>query len=518
MNAASAGTSARPASGLGRLLARRPLACVAAAFLASRLAYFAAGIRFDAIPLAGFWQIIDPTLLRDDLWRSVHYLHSQPPLFNLFLGLVLKGFRGHEIVAFQAVYLGMGLALAVSVCLLMGRLGVPGVLRTVLAVLFTVSPACILHENWLFYDYPVMLLLVLAAWFLHRFAGGRQARDGVAFFTLLAFAVLTRSLFHPAWFALAVAMLWLGQRRDWKLVAAASCGPFLLVLAWYVKNLAVFGSFVGSTWVGMNFADITTLQVPRPEREALVREGALSPFALIPTFRPLRDYRGILPEAKPTGIPVLDRETKPSGAPNFNHSAYIAVSRAYFRDALAVVRRRPSAYARGVRDAYLRYFIPATDHDWLAGNREKMAALDRIYSVVVCGRFGSGRWPASPEAAQEMGLGQKFLNTGLFLLVGCPVLFLYGLIAARRAFARPEERARALTLLFLCLTIAYVTVAGNALEVGENFRNRFTLAPFYLVLLGLLIGGRRVVAAPNGKAVVLSRDQGPTGRRGPGWR
>ncbi len=506
---------AHPPARFRRLLAQRPLACVAVAFLASRLAYFAIGIRFDAVvPLAGFWQFIDPTLLRDDLWRSVWYVHSQPPLFNVFLGLVLKGFPWHEIAAFQAIYAAMGLALAVSVCLLLGRLGVPGALRTVLAILFSVSPPCILHENWLFYDYPVMLLLVLAALALHRFASGGRALDGAVFFSLLACAVLTRSLFHPVWFALVVAAVGLGQRRAWKVVAAASCGPFLLVLSWYAKNLAVFGSFVGSTWVGMNFADITTLQVPRPEREALVRAGVLSPFALIPTFRPLWAYRGLLPDAGPTGVPVLDREAKLSGAPNLNHVAYIAVSRAYLRDALAVLRRHPGAYARGMVDAYLRYFIPATDHDWLAGNREKIAALDHIYRVGVCGRFGSGRWAASPEAGADMSYGRKLLNTGLFLLVGCPALFVYGLLATRRAFAQPEERARALTLLFLCLTIAYVTVAGNALEVGENFRNRFTLAPFYLALLGLLLGGRRMVEAPTSKAMLLSRDQGPTGRRG----
>ena len=35
-------------------------------------------------------QYLDPLLLKSDLLKSLFYLHSQPPIFNLFLGIVLK--------------------------------------------------------------------------------------------------------------------------------------------------------------------------------------------------------------------------------------------------------------------------------------------------------------------------------------------------------------------------------------------------------------------------------------------
>jgi hypothetical protein len=65
-----------------------------AAFVISRIAYYRAGVRFDLSPLFGYWQYVDLDLLRHDLVRSVYYLHSQPPLFNLYLGLVVKVFGG----------------------------------------------------------------------------------------------------------------------------------------------------------------------------------------------------------------------------------------------------------------------------------------------------------------------------------------------------------------------------------------------------------------------------------------
>src|SRR6266542_1493548 len=67
----------------------RWLAAIAVLFAASRLLCYAAGMRFDLDPLRHFWQFLDPLLLRTRLAERLFYLHSQPSLFNLFLGLVL---------------------------------------------------------------------------------------------------------------------------------------------------------------------------------------------------------------------------------------------------------------------------------------------------------------------------------------------------------------------------------------------------------------------------------------------
>lgn len=66
------------------------LLAVIAAFLLSRLGSYLAGVRFDMTPLEEFWQYLDVNLLRSRLLESLWYLHSQPPLYNLYLGLVLK--------------------------------------------------------------------------------------------------------------------------------------------------------------------------------------------------------------------------------------------------------------------------------------------------------------------------------------------------------------------------------------------------------------------------------------------
>src|SRR5437868_15126712 len=89
---------------------RRGMLFVVAAIVASRVIYYLLGVRFDMTPLGKFDQILDPVLLRTNLLQSLWYLHSQPPAFNLGLGIVLKLFPGYEGIAFHASWILMGLA------------------------------------------------------------------------------------------------------------------------------------------------------------------------------------------------------------------------------------------------------------------------------------------------------------------------------------------------------------------------------------------------------------------------
>ena len=93
------------------------LVCV---FVISRLAYhFLLGMRFNADTLTSFWQFIDPLLLKTELFKSLYYLHSQPPLFNCFLGVILKLFPDSFAAVFQWIYLLIGLIFSVSLFKLM---------------------------------------------------------------------------------------------------------------------------------------------------------------------------------------------------------------------------------------------------------------------------------------------------------------------------------------------------------------------------------------------------------------
>lgn len=98
------------------------------------------------------WHHIDPHLLREDLFESFMYMLAQPPLFNLFLGIILKFFKNAFPIVFYAVFLGLVLAICLIMYLFAKDLVICKHLAFSLALVFSLSPDAVLHENTLIYS------------------------------------------------------------------------------------------------------------------------------------------------------------------------------------------------------------------------------------------------------------------------------------------------------------------------------------------------------------------------------
>jgi hypothetical protein len=486
----------------------QPVVIITIAFLLSRALYYAAGIRFDASAstLGATYQFIDPRLLRENLLESVFYLHSQPPLFNLLLGCVLKLFPGNETVAFGIIWMLLGYILAVTMFLLMRRLGVSYGINLTLTVLFIIGPQCVLFENWLFYTTPVAAMMALTALWLHRYISNGRLGDGFVFFLLLSVIALTRSLFHIAWFVMMAGMvLWYFKTNRRKTVIAMLF-PLLLVLSLYVKNGLLFGSFSSSTWLGMNVARMATFRLSEDVRRDMVRRGDLSPLALIERFRPLQDYRGMISDSTKRGIEVLDQEVKSTGATNYNHTAYIELSRAYMRDALHVIAHNPGVYLDAYTRSYFTYLLPSTNYLFVEGNRKHIRGWDRVYNLLLLAQPLAYDTERSDRGSTDYFV-TTLLTMSLVLFVAVPFLMLYGWRVVRRSLkARGDATPFAITLLYISINLAYVTIVGNAFEMAENNRFRFTIDSYFLAVAGLFLTGRwnwlknRMQEGPSGMA------------------
>ncbi len=286
----------------------RYIGFLAAVFFITRIGCWLAGVRFDAYVNVHLMHFVPSALLREHLWASVIHLHNQPPLFNLFLGIVYTLFPGSSSVVFHTIYLVLGLTLTLSLYSIMTRLGVMKKLAAALTVLFIASPACILYENLLLYCYPVTVMLCLGVLFLVRFLEKGCTLDLLCFFCLTAAVVLTRSMYHLVWFAAFPVLLIVFRRNEWKRILAAALIPFMAVFLLYAKNLYLFGGFNGSSWMGMSLSKLATMRVPEKDRIELMRRGKLSELSLIPPFKALWQYGeyGDIPEFKATGVQVLD--------------------------------------------------------------------------------------------------------------------------------------------------------------------------------------------------------------------
>jgi hypothetical protein len=484
--ATARGVVARAPANERRTTSRTYLAVVVGAFVVSRVVFHLLGVRFDDSSLTIYWQYLDTELLREHLLQSLLYLHCQPPLFNLFLGIILKLFPGWTTGALAVSYALIGLTLAVALFRLMCRLGVADWLAATVTILFSISPTGILYENWLHYPYPIMALLVLAALFLHRFLSDGRTRDGVAFFSCLAAVSLIMSYFHLVWLvAIAVGLL-LVCRKERRRILRSACVPLLVVVLWYGKNLVLFDSFSSSTWLGMNLAKMTTTFVPDADLRRLQVERKVSGISLVPPFSPLEAYRRFIGDTTRTGVPVLDQETRLGGATNFNHRAYISLARQYMKDDLTLLRLRPQAYLRSWLDAGLMYFMPASANKFLRANIEPIRYLTIAYEILQ----GRVMYHVEPEL-QRTNLGrfycQKILNMGFLLLIGYVFALIYAGRRVRQGWRerRGKLRARELALLFILFNLVSGALIGTMLEVGENPRFRSMVDPLWVLVIAL---------------------------------
>jgi hypothetical protein len=462
-------------------------ALLAMIFAVSRLGYYLAGVRFDARPILHYYQFIDPELLKHTLFKSLFYLHVQPPGWNLYAGAVLKLFPRSYALAFQAIYLLLGLGICWSCYHLMRICGVSRWLALTLSVWFIVSPGVVLFENYLLYEYLVAFLLTIAAVALVHFFQDSRSIWLILFSTALFGLVLVRNFFHLAYFVAIMAVLAVLSRTRRRTVILCGALPLLAILGLYTKNWILFGSFSGSTWMGMNMDVITAHQLSSEEANAFVSRGIISPVSLLDLGSPIDLYRPYIQMPASTGVPVLDDCVTSTGATNFNCLAFLQVQRIYTEDGVALLKNYPVVYLRSVEAAWFSYFLPAGDFPFFDLNRPKIHALDRIWNIVFFGQFKEAS--DRKELRRLVAGGARaslVLYSGLFLMIGFPALWLWGIYYLATGVRRKIlDRPVAILMGFLLLNITYVSAIANFLSSFENNRYRFPLDPFYLLLLAV---------------------------------
>ncbi len=449
----------------------------------SRTVFWHLGIRLDRSSLTWFWQYLDVHELRTNLWESLWYQHSQPPLFNLFLGLVSKLPDGWQANTFRAAYLGFGAAWATGIAVLLVRLGVRPWLTLGITTLAVWSPASVLYENWLFYTYPVSVLLLWSVVAFERLVRRPGAGAALAFAGCAAAAVLTRSALHPVWLLVSLAVA-ARCARDVPRALRGAALPLAIVALLLVKNLVLFDTFGFTSWFGMNLAKVATEPVPYEVRRELVDEGRVSPLALVRPFSPLERYPAGFRATTAKGPPVLAAPKKSTGSTNYNHAAYIGISRQYGRDARVLLQEYPEAWLGGVGRAWLLYLLPPTEYWELAGNRRQIEWLVWWYEAYVYG---------VPDAFSEadvllvdrtdphyLARRAGYLWAALLLLG----LALGGRSLGRLLRGRERPSPRDAVAGLAALTLGYLLLVGNLLEVGENNRFRMLGEPLAWVLVG----------------------------------
>ena len=437
------------------------------------------------------WQIVDFNLLRTHLTQSIFYLHSQPPLLNLFLGMVLKltPDPSHVPYVLQSFYRLMGFSLMLMMFQLMLDLGAPEGIAVALTLLFEFNPGTLMLENLCYTACPSQLLFCGSAFGLYRFLERGKPWIGLAFLTCAALPIFLNSSFQPLWFICVAGFCYytVSKRFREMLPAMAMIAGLIAILV--IKNATVFGIYTTSSWFGMNLARVTMPLIWSENIRHEVLAGELSGFALIQPFEPLDKYP--MEKSPPTGIPVLDTRAKGNGTCNYNNILYINISQHYLKDAIYSLIHHPGAYLHEMVRTCGCYFGTVKDQD--SRKSVRLGAWNHLYDLIL-----------QPAALSWWPRQQRCDWVDLSLLIGVPLIFLLTSIRLARAV---EWNASDIAIAFILMTITYTSVMALMFEIGENPRFRSVVDPLFLVLLGSLLGDlyRRVGPRLNSGLLAHSR-------------
>ncbi len=444
--------------------------------------YFYIGIEFDATTVPWFIQFIDPVLLKERLLESLLYYHSGSPLLNLFTGVVMKLFPGHETAVFWACFSVMGVVFTLSMYYSMRWLGVNRGLSLGIVSVYISGPGVVLYENWLMYTFPAATLLVASAALLPLGVTGRRVWPAHAAFILLALAALMRPFFHLAWMLVVICIVLMLCRDRWKRLLSAAVVPLMLVTLWYGKNLIIFDQFSASSLVGFSLANVSMLTVPKEKLSPLVKDGTLSRYALVSRYADSYLFASI--NTRPWGVPVLDNAIKSTGYVNFNYRNIPRLSSYYASDAVKVAFRFPGNYLGGVARANVIFFSTADINTYFSErNRRLIEPVKRIYDPVV--------FMSSPDTNHLMlpHFGPLPYRISWLMLLGMPAVMLYSawLIIGMARRWELSENPKSVLLAFMLFTSVYIYVLGSWIELGENYRYRFLGEPFSFALMGMAV-------------------------------
>jgi len=460
-------------------------------FVGTRWAAFGAGMRYRVGEAAWLWQLLDLGLLRDHLLRSLWHLHAQPPLFNAVVGVAekLAGERFGGVMLALQLALGLGAVLAVNRALRMLRVGVG--LRVVVCLALLLNPVEVTFEFDALYTeiaYALHCFLALAV------VGFVQSRSRRALVWVVALAVgltLVRSTYQWVWVAAVFGVLWMlvtERRREIRWAAVVAVG---LAMVWPAKNFFLVGHFTSSTWAASSMAKHWSVNDARVQE--FERAGQIETFPSgVKSRESSQSWLAERWAAQATGLPELDALGKTAGgATNWNSLAMLRMHEAQAKDVRFLLRHDPKPYVVGVVRAVLLYFQDSADYfrevtvEETVANFKRVEGVDRRVRRICCTVFGVPGESAAPGPGL---LGHVEGVVGWMCLGAVAVYgFVVGclpLLGRRKAWFGEEDRRAA--VVGMLMTVGYVFVVSNLLDVGENMRFRLETQPLMLMATAIL--------------------------------
>ncbi len=454
-----------------KILEKKPLLSLSVLFLTSRvILYHFFPFRINFLSMLN--QLLDVELLKHRLWESLYYLHVMPPLYDLYVGLILKAFPPKLLpFAFASLHSLLGLGMVLMTYTITKHLTQSNKAGFVAALLFMTYPILIRFEIIPFYTYPLAFLILLNLFVLIKFLETSKKRYALLFLLLPLVILLTRNFFHIIFYFLPIAvvfcvLVWKTRRHLFVPVFIASVLFFAIGLVPNIRNQITYGIFSSSTWQGMQLYSITYF-VPKDKIDGLVTAGKVTPLVYLPRFQNSDIYYTYYHETPREGIPALNQIYKSTGEGNFNNWIYAQTAKEYQKNAFVIMQNFPEYYPkRLINSVYIffsfanyRYF-DKTD-EWLVWSG---GSLHHLYQTA-----------------------KYFILPALFAIIFFSILWWLGYNLFQAVKEGRLLQNQSVLWLFIFFNLLYVFGIANAVELGENDTARVPIDPVVVIMMVYLL-------------------------------
>ncbi|WCO65757.1 sigma-70 family RNA polymerase sigma factor [Iamia majanohamensis] len=484
------------------------------------------GATLDRRALAVSWQLVDLGVLRADPLGSTWYLHTQPPLYNLFVGSVLRWSPTPPIGTLFVLYFACLIVTGLLLVSLGSRWGAHPVLAGTAAGVALTTPSALRTVVQGSYEVPLATLVVLALWLVQRHVDSPRPGTLVGLSTVLTTLVMVRSVFHPLWLLAVLALVAIARPVPARAVAIAVAVPLVVVGGWMGKNQVLFDQATLSSWAGFNAQRGVVAPLDEDAVAADVADGTVTPLATQAPWRSIEAYPDREPCRPDERHRAISRSTKgdaPREVANFNHSCYLPLYEESRHNATRLAREHPVDYlrSRGAALAIAFAVTPLGTDDPSVGFTGSRAptrtSMDGVGSVVLL-PVGTAV-PMDTWNLPLLGWEQLPIEVSITLIAGFLVVVgRGGLGLVRLASAGWRDRAETwppheVTWIVAASAVGLLVVGAAMVELGENDRFRATIDPLLLALPLFLVGRRMTTWRPGrarGDATALDRPPGAT--------
>ena len=440
-------------------------------------------VRFEYDWVFQMWHFIDIELLKNKLLESVYYFHYQPPIFNLFLGIIHKQNLISPKLIMQIFFYSLTFLMGVIMFCISKRAGNRDLVSYFLVILFFLFPETIIYENWPIYTWTSSFLLVFGFYCLDRYIKGKKDKHLHLFFLGQLVLILTRSAFHPIFYVTWFLYLLIILRESRLKVFKTFVIYFSVFILISLKNLYEFGFFGVGSGLGFSLYKIA----PKVSQEQLDQKKInIDPIFKIVPVRSVTTY-GLMDKEIPSrfeNIEILSKEFKSTlgkfseeFSVNLGHYHYLELAKRYQKSAINIIKSYPGEYVKRVFRGTIMFFKPTWDHGFgVTHNAQALQSLINVFTLHKVRLYieslvikSEKPWPLRSDIPYS-----SYIFIPVFYFLVFIILYRFKLL-----------RLENIQFMFVLYTAVYLVLVSNLIELAENDRYRVMIDP--LIYLSSII-------------------------------